>query len=167
MPIPGEPLDTGGRQVRVGTEDLKGHPHLMSKAPAIARRPFRRGSTPARDPSLSRLFARFALTGLLAMLLIGAVGFVLVRHSATASAIRQAKGLTALAGRGIVEPLLTPQLLAGDRKALTRLDRAVHHRILRDTPIVRVKVWDARGRIVYSDARRHGPGRQPGRRRLR
>jgi two-component system NarL family sensor kinase len=98
------------------------------------------------------LFARFALTGLLAMVLIGVVGSVLIRHSATASAIRQAKELTALAGRGIVEPLLTPRLLAGDGGALTGLDRAVHSRILRGTPIVRVKLWDAHGRIVYSDA---------------
>jgi hypothetical protein len=32
------------------------------------------------------------------------------------------------------------------------LDQTVHRRILRGTPIVRVKVWDADGRIVYSDA---------------
>lgn len=105
-----------------------------------------------RDSSFSWLFARFALTGLLAMVLIGIVGFVLIRQSATASAIRQAKELTALAGRGIVEPLLTPRLLAGDRAALARLDRTVHRRILRGTPIARVKLWDAHGRIVYSDA---------------
>ena len=86
------------------------------------------------------------------MLLIGVLGFVLIRRSTTTSAIRQAKELTALAGRGIVEPLLTPQLLAGDRAALIRLDRTVHRRILRGTPIVRVKVWNAHGRIVYSDA---------------
>lgn len=127
----------------------------MAKLNAIPR--WRRKRRPtktvrARDSSFSRLFARFALTGLLAMLLIGVVGFVLIRHSATASAIRQAKELTALAGRGIVEPLLTPRLLAGDRAALTRLDGTVRRRILRGTPIVRVKVWDARGRIVYSDA---------------
>jgi signal transduction histidine kinase len=108
--------------------------------------------TRARDSSFSRLFARFALTGLLAVFLIGVAGFLVIRHSATASAIRQAKELTALAGRGIVAPLLTPRLLAGDRAALTHLDQTVHRRILRGTPIVRVKVWDADGRIVYSDA---------------
>lgn len=69
-----------------------------------------------------------------------------------AGAIRQAKDRAALAGRGIVEPLLTPGLLAGDKTALIRLDRTVRRRILRGTPIVRVKIWDARGRIVYSDA---------------
>src|SRR5437763_7195673 len=126
----------------------------MAKLKAIPReRRQRRRSerTRALDSSFSRLVARFALTGLLAMVLIGAVGFVVIRHSATASAIRQSKELTALAGRGIVEPLLTSRLLAGDKAALTRLDRTVHRRILRGTPIVRVKIWDARGRIVYSD----------------
>jgi two-component system NarL family sensor kinase len=108
--------------------------------------------TREREPSFSRLFARFALTGLLAMLLIGAVAFVLIRHSATASAIRQAKDRAVLAGRGIVEPQLTPGLLAGDEVALNRLNRTVHRRILRGTPIVRVKIWNAHGRIVYSDA---------------
>ena len=57
-----------------------------------------------------------------------------------------------MAGRGIAEPLITPGVLRGDPVALARLDRAVRERILSGTPIVRVKVWDARGRIVYSDA---------------
>ncbi len=105
-----------------------------------------------RDSSFSRMFARFAVTGLVAMVLIGAIGFVLVRRSATASAIAEAKQLTELAGRGIVEPLLSAQVLRGEPRALRRLDLTVHERILRGTPIVRVKVWDAGGRIVYSDA---------------
>ena len=86
------------------------------------------------------------------MVLIGAIGFVLVRRSATASAITEAKQLTELAGRGIVEPLLSAQVLRGEPRALRRLDSTVRQRILRETPIVRVKVWDAGGRIVYSDA---------------
>jgi two-component system, NarL family, sensor kinase len=126
----------------------------QSEATPRARRGSRR-FPPRRtgDSSFSRLFARFAITGLLAMVLIGVVGFVLIRRSATSSAIRQAKERAALAGRGIVEPLLTPQLVAGNKAALARLDRTVHRRILRGTPIVRVKIWDAWGRIVYSDAR--------------
>jgi signal transduction histidine kinase len=128
----------------------------MAKFDAISRGRRERSrfaSRRAPDSSFSRLFARFALTGLVAMVLIGVAGFVLIRHSATASAIRQAKDRAALAGRGIIEPLLTPRLLAGEKTALTRLDRTVHRRILRGTPIVRVKIWDANGRIVYSDAK--------------
>ncbi|MEA2213231.1 MAG: two-component system, NarL family, sensor kinase [Solirubrobacteraceae bacterium] len=86
------------------------------------------------------------------MIIIGAVAFVVVRRSATAGAIGQAKELTLLAGRGIAEPLITPGALRGAPEALARIDRVVHRRILDRTPIVRVKIWDAHGRIVYSDA---------------
>ncbi|HSC03954.1 MAG TPA: sensor histidine kinase [Solirubrobacteraceae bacterium] len=103
--------------------------------------------------SFRRLFARFALSGLVAMLIVGAVGFVVVRRSATAGAIRQATDLSDLAGRGIVEPLITPGVLRGDPSALARLDAVVRQRILGRTPIVRVKIWDSSGRIIYSDAR--------------
>ena len=104
------------------------------------------------DPTFARMFARFALSGLAAMIIIGAISFVIVRRSATAGAIRQAKELTQLAGRGIAEPLISTGVLHGVRADLDRLDRMVHERILRGTPIVRVKIWDAGGRIVYSDA---------------
>jgi hypothetical protein len=103
-------------------------------------------STP--DLTLTRLFARFALAGLAAMITIGAIAFVAVRRLATAGAIRQAKELTQLAGRGIAEPLITPGVLRGAPEDLNRLDRAVAERILHETPIVRVKIWDSRGREV-------------------
>jgi hypothetical protein len=40
---------------------------------------------------LARLFARFALTGLVAMIIIGVIAFIVVRRSATSGAIRQAQ----------------------------------------------------------------------------
>jgi two-component system, NarL family, sensor kinase len=103
------------------------------------------------ETSPAQLFARFALTGLAAMVIVGGVAFVILRHSATAGAIRQAKQLTTLAGRGIAAPLITPGVLRGAAPDLARLDRAVRERILTGTNIVRVKIWTARGRIVYSD----------------
>ena len=123
---------------------------LVKDTPRGQSRVISRGPS-TRDASFALMFARFAVTGLVAMVLIGAIGFVLVRRSATASAITEAKQLTELAGRGIVEPLLSDQVLTGQPGALRRLDATVHQRILRGTPIVRVKVWDAQGRIVYSD----------------
>lgn len=103
------------------------------------------------DPTFARLFARFALTGLAAMIVIGVVAFVDVRRSATAGAQRQARDLTRLAGRGIAAPLMTRGVLRGRRRDLARLDRAIRLRVLAHSQIVRVKVWDAHGRIVYSD----------------
>jgi signal transduction histidine kinase len=107
-----------------------------------------------RDPSLARLFARFALSGLVAMVIIGAIGFVVLRRSATSLALRQAEEVSQLAGHGIIEPLITPGVLRGSAPALARLDQAVRTRLLSGTKIVRVKIWDSRGRVVYSDAPR-------------
>jgi hypothetical protein len=53
------------------------------------------------DPTFARLFLRFAVTGLAAMVVIGVLAFVIVRRSATSSALGQAKAVTQLAGRGI------------------------------------------------------------------
>ena len=56
-----------------------------------------------------------------------------------------------LAGRGIAQPVITEGVIREVPADLARLDRIVQHRILSGTPIVRVKIWDERGRIVYSD----------------
>lgn len=104
------------------------------------------------EPTFGRLFLRFALTGLVAMLIIAVVSFIIVRGTATKDAIQQATQLTELAGRGIAEPLITPGVLSGNPRALARLNRVVHQRILHGTPIVRVKIWNDRGRVLYSDA---------------
>jgi signal transduction histidine kinase len=106
----------------------------------------------ASEPTFGRLFTRFALTGLVAMLIIAGVSFLVVRQTATSAAIRQATQLAELAGRGIAQPLITPAVLAGKPAALARLNRVVHQRILRSTAIVRVKIWTSGGRVVYSDA---------------
>ena len=108
----------------------------------------------APDPTFARLFARFAVTGLIAVGALAAVAFMIVRASATSGAISQAMSLSQLAGRGIAEPLVTPGVLRGDPADLHRLDVAVRRRILAGGQIVRVKIWDARGRVVYSDATR-------------
>jgi signal transduction histidine kinase len=94
--------------------------------------------------------AQFAAAGLVATVLIGLVAVAVMRRIGTGEAIRDAKQVARLAGEGIVAPNLTPAALAGDPDALRRLDRVVRSRVLRDG-IVRVKLWTADGRIVYSD----------------
>jgi signal transduction histidine kinase len=90
------------------------------------------------------------VTGLAAVGLLTFVAIQLLSSRGTTEAIRNAKALTQLAGRGIVAPYLTPQLLAGDPAAIRAFNRAVHARLLAN-PVVRVKVWDGSGRIIYSD----------------
>jgi signal transduction histidine kinase len=100
--------------------------------------------------SPARSVLKFALAGLAAVVLIGVLVAAELRHATTTEAIRDAKEVAGLAGEGIVAPMLSPGVYTGDPKALARLDRAVRTRVLRD-PVVRVKIWDAHGRIVYSD----------------
>jgi signal transduction histidine kinase len=96
---------------------------------------------------------RFALVSVVAILLLGAVGVTIMRRTGTSEAIREAKQVTRLLGRGTVEPRVTTAVLSGDPRAMRGLDGLIHRRVLHD-PIVRVKIWTPQGRIVYSDERR-------------
>ena len=90
------------------------------------------------------------MTGLAGLGLLTFIAIQLLSTRGTTEAIRDAKALTQLAGRGIAAPYLSPQLLAGQPAAIRTIDRVVHARLLAD-PVVRVKIWDGTGRIIYSD----------------
>jgi signal transduction histidine kinase len=92
----------------------------------------------------------FTLSGLLVLVLVGFLGVLGLRRIATAEAMDEARDLTRVAGRGIVQPRLRDSIVRGDAAALTELDAIVNQTVLLD-PIVRVKLWRADGRIVYSD----------------
>ena len=95
---------------------------------------------------------KFALASLAAVVLLGVVGSAVLRSQTREEAIREAKDLTRLAGRGIAEPALTPGIYDRDPRALAKVSRAVG-RTMRD-PVVRVKIWTADGRILWSDEQR-------------
>ena len=93
---------------------------------------------------------RFLLTGLLAFGLVAGVAALVLRRAATDEAIRDARRVTQVAASGIVEPNLPPGIERGEPRAVEALDRLVDRsRLGRD--FVRVKLWAATGRIVYSD----------------
>lgn len=117
-----------------------------------ADRRVRRSSALPRRPSRSGAVAvlQFAIPGVVAVALIGILGVQVFRDTGRSEAIRHARELTRLAAEGIVAPNLTRAALSRDPSALARLDRIVRTRLLRE-PVVRVKIWDAAGRIIYSD----------------
>jgi signal transduction histidine kinase len=94
---------------------------------------------------------RFALGGVAALAVAGVISYLVLRDVGTSEALKNARQLTELVGKGVVEPNLTRRVVRGDPAALARFDRIVQERVLRD-PIVRVKIWTAAGRVVYSDA---------------
>src|SRR3954451_11951636 len=97
--------------------------------------------------------AQFALSGLAIVVLLGLAGVELLRHAGNDEALRDAKNNTRIAAVGVAEPNLTPGVMRGNSAALARFDRIMRASVVRP-PIVRVKIWTAGGRVVYSDEKR-------------
>jgi signal transduction histidine kinase len=105
------------------------------------------------DTSVRGAIARFAVAGLVALSALAVGGWVALRGVSETEAVDEASTLATLAGRGVVEPFFTDEVVAGRPAAIAALDRAVQERVLSED-IVRVKIWAADGRIVYSDEAR-------------
>lgn len=96
---------------------------------------------------------QFALSGLAAVLVVGVVGAFLLRRAAESESIRDARQVTELLARTVIDPNLSEGVVRGDPDAIERFDRTVRARVLAD-PVVRVKLWTREGRVVYSDEKR-------------
>ena len=94
---------------------------------------------------------RYLVSGLAAVVLVGLLGVWLARRAGEAEAIRDAKDQTQLFAHGSVEPAIEAGFLKGDPRALDAVDRIVEEGVVNDEGVVRVKIWDRSGRIVYSD----------------
>ena len=92
----------------------------------------------------------FAVTGLVAVFLLGLGAVSLLRSTATDEAIDDAERVTRLAGDAVVAPMITPGVLRGDQQAIDRLDTVVRRFLIGDR-VVRVKLWTSDGTIIYSD----------------
>jgi two-component system, NarL family, sensor kinase len=133
--------------------------NVMRTRPAAALEVAEGSRRRQRASSRRVALAQFALCGIALLVVVATIGAVALRHVAREEALRDARALTAALSRGVVEPAMTPGVLAGDPTALRRLDRLVRQRVLgppdaekpEDSSIIRVKVWDTDGRIVYSD----------------
>jgi two-component system NarL family sensor kinase len=106
---------------------------------------------PLKTVSVPRAVAVFLLAGLVVVSIVGAALAWAEHQTATAEAIRDARTLTNLEAGDVVGPLLTDAALTAGPEHDT-LDAVVRQRVL-GSWIVRVKIWDARGNIVYSDDR--------------
>lgn len=106
--------------------------------------------------SIRGALSQFLVTGTLALVIIGAIAFFALRSESNEEAIRDARNLTTVLARSVVEPALdeSPGVLDGDPAALAAFDREIRQRVLGDEGVIaRVKIWRPDGRIVYSDLR--------------
>jgi two-component system NarL family sensor kinase len=104
-----------------------------------------------RHSSVSAAVAGFLVAGLVVLVVVGVFLALAQRRTAVREAIREARTVTELEAHDVVGPVLTDEALRPG-SAYDRLDAVVHDRVL-GPGIVRVKIWDATGRIVYSDDR--------------
>ena len=100
--------------------------------------------------SVSRAVVRFLAASTIVLVVLAVVGVFVSRRAADREAVADARQHTSFAAIAVVQPNLEDGLLTGDRAAMARLDRVVRTRLLDDS-VVRVKLWTADGRVVYSD----------------
>jgi signal transduction histidine kinase len=97
-----------------------------------------------------RVIAPVLLGSALVLLLVGFSGTVAARRLAEKESVHEAATNAAVVADSVVQPALSDGLADGDRAAFARMDRAVRRHVL-GASSVRVKIWTADGRIVYSD----------------
>ena len=106
-----------------------------------------------RPVSMLRLVAQFAAAGLVVLAALAVLIAYLARQAGTEQAIQSAEDVSWLTAEGIVEPLLTPEVIAGDPTALAAFNTVMQEKVIRG-PLIRVKLWAPDGRIIYSDESR-------------
>jgi two-component system NarL family sensor kinase len=93
---------------------------------------------------------RFALSGLVALGLVGIGGGLFLDRLSEEEAVYDARQTTRTVGNTTIGPNLSDELLEGRAHAVARMDDVVRDRLL-GVLIARVKIWAPNGRIVYSD----------------
>ncbi|MCU1496622.1 MAG: Histidine kinase, gyrase and HSP90-like ATPase [Acidimicrobiales bacterium] len=102
---------------------------------------------------MARPVLQFALAGVAALAIVAIAVSVASERVGQREAIVVARSEALVKGQAIVEPILTDGILTSDAEAIATVDRAVRADIL-DGTLVRVKIWRADGRILYSDEER-------------
>lgn len=124
------------------------------------RRGFRRSApatadvTGLRPPSVGAAVARTVLAGVVAFVLLALAGAQALQKLATTEAVHAAQEMAQAEARSVVEPALSQSVVDGDPAAVAAFDHVIRTRLLRGG-VVRVKLWSADGRIVYSDDERY------------
>ena len=101
------------------------------------------------DRSVRRSIVALIATTLVAFTLVAAGATIVARHIARKDALAEALRSARVLSTTVFAPLIT-SLMAGDSDAVARLDDAFRVRS-RDGSLVRVKVWQRDGTVLYSD----------------
>ncbi len=122
----------------------------MAKTPERQRPPYS-GAVAARRRRLwSHPVALFVAAGVITATLLLFVLSWFSTRAATDEATWDARRITDVLAHSVAEPAIPGGLVDGQAASLDKFDRTVLKRLLVDQ-IVRIKIWDETGRIIYSD----------------
>jgi two-component system, NarL family, sensor kinase len=140
----------GSTRGHTGGDLKKGSPMIARRQPSGPS-----GPTATRPRAWLRPVVQFSVAGLMAvvLLIIGAVW--LSKKAATDEAISDARRMTQILGQSVAEPEISEAMIdpnnPAQSAAIDRFDAITRHRLLVGD-VLRVKIWNADGTIVYSDA---------------
>jgi two-component system NarL family sensor kinase len=107
--------------------------------------------TPPERPVRRRTVVIQVIAGILAVLVgVAVAGAFASLRVAEREAVTDAAHTTDLIAQQVVQPAILNGLISGDPAALAAFGRVVRRQVL-SSSLVRVKLWTAAGRVVYSD----------------
>ena len=129
------------------------HPDVPGRVPWLRLSGTQARTQPDR-PVRPRMVLIQVIAGTLAVVIgVAVAGAFASRRVAEREAVTDAAHTTDLIARQVVQPAVTDGLISGSPAALKAIDGVVRQQVL-SSSIVRVKLWTATGRIVYSDESR-------------
>ncbi len=110
------------------------------------------GAPPSDPPQtvVRQAMTRFIAAGIVALLLVSAGVWFAASRAAEREAIEDARQRTITLASALVQPELTQAMVDGDPAAQAEFAALVQERVLSDE-VVRVKIWNRDGVIVWSD----------------
>ena len=133
-----------------GTTGDYSHPEVPARVPWL-RLSGTEARTPPERPVRPRAVLIQVIAGTLAVVIgVAVAGAFASLRVAEREAVTDAAHTTDLIAQQMVQPAITNGLISGNPAALAAIDRVVRRQVL-SSSIVRVKLWTAAGRIVYSD----------------
>ena len=99
---------------------------------------------------LTNPVAQFLAAGFVTLVVVVLATSALSRSAADEEAIADARSLTWVLAPSVAQPAIPRGLTEGDAAAIDRMDRTALDRLLVDD-VLRIKLWDADGTVLYSD----------------
>jgi signal transduction histidine kinase len=96
------------------------------------------------------VFTQVIAGAVLVLLIVALAGVAASRRLAEAESVNDAAKTANLLADAVARPAMSDELLTSDPSAVAAMDKVVREGVL-GTSVVRVKIWDPTGRILYSD----------------